>query len=146
MRTTRATRATSATVERRLRALAGLLAVLLAETERDLADARAGRLFYEWDPRTGRMRLRRRDKPMRAAHWPPCGARTRAGGQCRLRCVPGKGRCRMHGGLSTGPDVGPGARGDRGVEPAPGRGQEGGAGGRRLTPEARALPGPRPGR
>ena len=103
MRTKATATAAAATVGRRLGALAGLLAGLLEETERDLADALAGRLFYEWDPRTGRMRLRRRDKPMRAAHWPPCGARTRAGGQCRLRCVPGKGRCRMHGGLSTGP-------------------------------------------
>ena len=31
-----------------------------------------------------------------------CGARTRAGGHCK---APGRtnGRCRMHGGLSTGP-------------------------------------------
>jgi hypothetical protein len=86
-------------VERRLGALAGLV----AETARDLADAMAGRLFYEWEPRTGRMRLRRRDKPVRAAHWPPCGARTRKGTPCRIRAVPGKARCRMHGRLSTGP-------------------------------------------
>ena len=32
-----------------------------------------------------------------------CEARTRAGGFCRMRVEPGKGRCRLHGGLSTGP-------------------------------------------
>lgn len=41
---------------------------------------------------------------------PKCGARTRAGGQCQARAVwdrekqaPVNGRCRLHGGLSTGP-------------------------------------------
>lgn len=34
---------------------------------------------------------------------PLCGARTRAGGSCRAKVVEGKRRCRMHGGLSTGP-------------------------------------------
>jgi len=34
---------------------------------------------------------------------PECGARTRKGTPCAARCVPGRERCRMHGGLSTGP-------------------------------------------
>jgi hypothetical protein len=34
---------------------------------------------------------------------PRCGAKTRAGGQCRAPAVPDGRRCRMHGGLSTGP-------------------------------------------
>jgi hypothetical protein len=41
---------------------------------------------------------------------PQCGAKTRAGGRCRAKPVwdkennrPRNGRCRMHGGLSTGP-------------------------------------------
>ena len=34
---------------------------------------------------------------------PRCGAKTRAGTPCQARVVPGKRRCRMHGGLSTGP-------------------------------------------
>lgn len=34
---------------------------------------------------------------------PLCGARNRAGGTCGKRIVPGKRRCRLHGGLSTGP-------------------------------------------
>ena len=34
---------------------------------------------------------------------PLCGAKTRAGGECRMRVVAGKRRCRLHGGLSTGP-------------------------------------------
>lgn len=34
---------------------------------------------------------------------PVCGAKTRAGGTCQARAVPGKRRCRLHGGASTGP-------------------------------------------
>ncbi|WP_427026604.1 HGGxSTG domain-containing protein (plasmid) [Aureimonas ureilytica] len=34
---------------------------------------------------------------------PLCGAKTRAGGECQMRVEPGKHRCRLHGGLSTGP-------------------------------------------
>ena len=33
---------------------------------------------------------------------PRCGARTRSGGACRSPAMP-NGRCRMHGGTSTGP-------------------------------------------
>ena len=32
-----------------------------------------------------------------------CGAKTRAGGTCKAPAMWGKKRCRMHGGLSTGP-------------------------------------------
>lgn len=32
-----------------------------------------------------------------------CGARTRKGKTCKAKAVPGKKRCRFHGGLSTGP-------------------------------------------
>ncbi len=48
---------------------------------------------------------------------PLCGARTRAGRPCRARAVwdkkadkPANGRCRMHGGLSTGPRTEEGKR------------------------------------
>jgi hypothetical protein len=34
---------------------------------------------------------------------PQCGAKTRSGPPCRAKAVKGKVRCRMHGGLSTGP-------------------------------------------
>jgi hypothetical protein len=34
---------------------------------------------------------------------PRCGARNRQGQPCAVRVVPGKRRCRFHGGLSTGP-------------------------------------------
>ena len=34
---------------------------------------------------------------------PACGARTRAGQPCKSKVVPGKRRCRLHGGLSSGP-------------------------------------------
>ena len=39
-----------------------------------------------------------------------CGARTRAGGPCRSRPVSGAARCRMHGGMSTGPRTAEGKR------------------------------------
>lgn len=34
---------------------------------------------------------------------PRCLAKTRRGGQCRAPAVRGRRRCRLHGGLSTGP-------------------------------------------
>ncbi len=34
---------------------------------------------------------------------PLCGAKTRVGAPCKMRVVEGKKRCRLHGGLSTGP-------------------------------------------
>ena len=43
-----------------------------------------------------RRRPRRKDRPR-------CGAKTRAGRPCRMRVEFGKARCRLHGGLSTGP-------------------------------------------
>lgn len=33
----------------------------------------------------------------------PCGARTRKGAPCRAMAINGKGRCKFHGGMSTGP-------------------------------------------
>jgi hypothetical protein len=55
-----------------------------------------------------------------AKPWPKCGARTRGGGECGQPAVhawPGKsydrprnGRCRFHGGLSTGPRTPEGRR------------------------------------
>lgn len=47
----------------------------------------------------GRARARHEVKAER----PRCGAKTRAGAPCLAPAVPGKRRCRMHGGLSTGP-------------------------------------------
>lgn len=38
----------------------------------------------------------------------PCGAKTRRGGRCRRMPAPGAKRCRMHGGVSTGPKCGHG--------------------------------------
>lgn len=39
-----------------------------------------------------------------------CGARTRAGTPCKRRDLFASGRCRLHGGLSTGPKSGPRAK------------------------------------
>ena len=45
--------------------------------------------------------------PFRLGPGPPpraaCGAKTRAGTPCRARPLPGKKRCKWHGGCSTGP-------------------------------------------
>lgn len=38
-----------------------------------------------------------------ASAWLLCGAKTKAGGPCQRPAVSGKRRCRLHGGLSTGP-------------------------------------------
>lgn len=39
-----------------------------------------------------------------------CGAKTRAGTPCKRRDLYDSGRCRLHGGLSTGPKTGPRAK------------------------------------
>lgn len=41
--------------------------------------------------------------PLPKAQRPACGALTRQGAICAAKVVPGKKRCRLHGGLSTGP-------------------------------------------
>src|SRR5262249_6204516 len=41
--------------------------------------------------------------PLKRKFRPRCCAKTRAGAPCIMRVVPGKRRCRFHGGLSTGP-------------------------------------------
>ena len=41
--------------------------------------------------------------PIRPKLRPRCGAKTRAGGQCQCKVIPGKRRCKFHGGMSTGP-------------------------------------------
>ena len=44
-----------------------------------------------------------RRTPLPHKERPTCGARNRQGNSCAVRVVPGKRRCRFHGGLSTGP-------------------------------------------
>ncbi len=66
--------------------------------------------------RTGEVRLW--GWPKRRSEWPRCGARTRSGRRCKARPVrhprwpdmPRNGRCRLHGGLSTGPRTPEGRR------------------------------------
>ena len=60
-------------------------------------------LRYSLPPeRRGRLKNGNRSGDFLAA--PRCGARTRCGGACRQPAM-GNGRCRMHGGLSTGPST-----------------------------------------
>jgi hypothetical protein len=42
-------------------------------------------------------------KPLPMQARPTCGAKTRMGGTCCHKVIPGKTRCRFHGGKSTGP-------------------------------------------
>jgi hypothetical protein len=69
-------------------------------------------------------------RPLPRSKWPRCGARTRAGWPCRMRVQPGRRRCRLHGGTSTGrrrPRAGPGSP------------RRSGGGGRRGEPTPRAT-------
>lgn len=43
------------------------------------------------------------DNARRASRRVKCGARTRTGSKCKALSVPGKRRCKWHGGCSTGP-------------------------------------------
>jgi hypothetical protein len=47
--------------------------------------------------------LSHRGLPLERKSRPRCCAKTRAGAPCIMRVVPGKRRCRFHGGPSTGP-------------------------------------------
>jgi len=47
--------------------------------------------------------LSHRGLPLKRKFRPRCCAKTRAGVPCIMRVVPGKRRCRFHGGMSTGP-------------------------------------------
>jgi len=42
-------------------------------------------------------------KPLPPTDRPSCGAKTRSGGTCGHKVIPGRIRCRFHGGKSTGP-------------------------------------------
>ena len=62
----------------------------------------AAQVLHEAGPLWGQ--TRREWRGMVALLTPPCGRRSRHTGQpCRLPCVRGRARCRLHGGLSTGP-------------------------------------------
>jgi hypothetical protein len=52
--------------------------------------------YRRWQPTK---RLRR----IMAGDGAACGAMTRSGQPCRAHVVPGRRRCRLHGGMSTGP-------------------------------------------
>jgi hypothetical protein len=65
--------------------------------------ARLRAMGYPWNDDGEPRRVRRRDRPR-------CGARTKSGRPCKAPCVwdrendqPRNGRCKLHGGLSTGP-------------------------------------------
>ena len=42
-------------------------------------------------------------RPLPVSQRPDCAAMTRRGAICRNKVIPGKRRCKFHGGLSTGP-------------------------------------------
>jgi hypothetical protein len=53
------------------------------------------------NPRRGR--LKNGNSPGDFNKPPRCGAKNRRGLPCQCPCVHGRRRCRLHGGLSTGP-------------------------------------------
>lgn len=60
----------------------------------------ASGLYREvYNSETGETELQRIPKELR----PFCGAKTRSGQPCKAKAVFGMTRCRLHGGLSTGP-------------------------------------------
>jgi hypothetical protein len=63
---------------------------------RDCAEAEAE------DAAARQWRKDQKQRMQKKAH-PLCGAVTRGGSACKAKAVPGKRRCRLHGGLSTGP-------------------------------------------
>jgi hypothetical protein len=58
----------------------------------------------EGRPHASRGELRNGNLPGDFLKAPPCGAKTRRGIPCQTRAM-ANGRCRMHGGLSTGPQT-----------------------------------------
>lgn len=73
----------------------------------DLCDIGAGKKFYGMSGQ-GNLRLYTRKREpreikRRREDSPLCGAMTRKGTPCRALPVEGRGRCRNHGGASTGP-------------------------------------------
>jgi hypothetical protein len=78
---------------------------------------RAGRSCYNEDCMVGSRCWRMADRGLTGDgqalpryRLPLCQAKTRAGGFCLMRVVPGTCRCRLHGGLSTGPKTEAGKR------------------------------------
>lgn len=66
-----------------------------------LARAQQERRSIDYYNADGKFKLHIGKQPKR--HQPRCGAKTRIGTPCKMRVVEGKRRCRLHGGLSTGP-------------------------------------------
>lgn len=81
-----------------------ILRILLGSSEAQYrreqeALANPAAFAYLPDPQTGKYRLFRKPRAIQQR----CGAKCRNGCACRMRVVPGKRRCRLHGGLSRGP-------------------------------------------
>jgi hypothetical protein len=60
-----------------------------------------GGMRHVYDYERGLIELRQWKTPK--AEQERCGAKCRDGHACLMRVVPGKRRCRLHGGMSTGP-------------------------------------------
>jgi hypothetical protein len=59
-----------------------------------------GEINGDWKPRVGRLKNGNPAGDLAAVQ--RCGAKCRSGGSCKAPAM-ANGRCRMHGGLSTGP-------------------------------------------
>ena len=74
------------------------LLAMLAAMEKAKAEGRAYSFSYE-DGKSLKAWIGKQPKRLQ----PRCGALCRTGEPCQMRVVKGKKRCRLHGGLSTGP-------------------------------------------
>lgn len=74
---------------------------VVALIKRARAEGRRAASVYEYANGAASLRFWIGAQPK--ATRPFCGAKTRAGSACCARVVEGRKRCRLHGGLSTGP-------------------------------------------
>ena len=82
------------------RAILGNVAALSQRIRKNLA------ALYREEAREeahARVRMAQAIRGPRRSKLPACGARCRDGPPCRLKVEPWRDRCRLHGGLSTGP-------------------------------------------
>jgi hypothetical protein len=88
-------------LEKRERTVDGVLFSsmdVIAGKVREVRTADGETQYRQWKPTK---RLQR----ILAGDWGTCDANTRKGAPCKRRAMPGRRRCRNHGGLSTGPST-----------------------------------------
>jgi len=90
-----------AKLKRRRLTWSHMTAAQIGNLLRDLELIQQGKLRGVLNPETGKHEWREWNRPK--SERGRCGARRRNGRPCRCEPMPGKRRCRLHGGASTGP-------------------------------------------